>query len=544
MPQVLSRIAALVATTITSFALLGSAPSLAGEPLPAVDVSPVKKAEAPSSLPANWKHGAFIEIFVRSYQDSNGDGKGDLRGLISRLDYLRDLGITGIWLMPIMESQDKDHGYAVANYRAIDRDYGTMADFDELLRQAHARGIGVIIDYVINHSGGMNPLFVNSNDSPKNPYRDWYIWRDKAPNGWNIYGQDPWYDGSHGAYFAAFWSQMPDFNLANPKVLAYHLDNLRFWLNRGVDGFRFDAVGHLVENGPQAWDNQKENHALMGKVREVVMSYPNRYMICESPAASRAFAMPQSCDSAFGFPLQTSLVTAATGDSVAIEEVAAFWQTSPLTMASFLSNHDAFAGDRVWDQLAGDRTQYRLAAASNLLLAGTPFIYYGEEIGMSGATKLQGDPRLRTPMSWTGDKANGGFTSGKPYRPLSSNVAKNNVAAAQAAEDSLLGFYKSVIALRKSRESLMRGKHERVVASGRILSTQRVLPNERSVVVFNYGSKDATAKLQNLPGGAKLRALWPQGAADSTASSKGNASIAMPRQSFAVFAVESASTAN
>ncbi|MCX9157702.1 alpha-amylase family glycosyl hydrolase [Niveibacterium sp. 24ML] len=544
MPCCSPRITALIRATLAVLLLGGAATARSADPLPAVDVSPVKKLEAPSALPANWKHGAFVEIFVRSYQDSDGDGKGDLRGLISRLDYLRDLGITGIWLMPITESQDKDHGYAVANYRSVDRDYGTLADFDELLRQAHARGIGVIIDYVINHSGGMNPLFVNSNDSPKNPYRDWYIWRNKAPDGWNIYGQDPWYDGSHGVYFAGFWSQMPDFNLNNPKVVAYHLDNLRFWLNRGVDGFRFDAVGHLIENGPAAWENQKENHALMGKVREVVMGYPNRYMVCESPAASRAFAMPQSCDSAFGFPLQTSLVTAATGDSVAIEEVAAFWQTSPLTMASFLSNHDAFAGDRVWDQLAGDRAQYRLAAASNLLLAGTPFIYYGEEIGISGATKLQGDPRLRTPMSWTGDKATGGFTSGKPYRPLSSNVAKNNVAAAQAAEDSLLAFYKSVIALRKSRESLMRGKHERVVAAGRILSTQRVLPNERSVVIFNYGSKDATANLQHLPAGATLRALWPRGGAKFSASSKGGASVPMPKQSFAVFAVESPAAAH
>ncbi|CAG0966331.1 partial alpha-amylase, partial [Gammaproteobacteria bacterium] len=193
----------------------GSGGTPAG-PLPTVETSAVAMADPGSTLPADWAKGVFMEIYVRGYKDSDGDGIGDLKGLTQSLDYLKDLGVSGIWLMPVNTSQDHDHGYAVTDYRGIETQYGSLADFDELLAQAHARGIGVIIDYVMNHSAAQHPAFVNARAATDNPYRDWYVWQASRPSGWSIYGNDPWHPGGTGYYFAGFWDQMPDFNLLNP----------------------------------------------------------------------------------------------------------------------------------------------------------------------------------------------------------------------------------------------------------------------------------------------------------------------------------------
>ena len=347
--------------------------------LPTPDVSSVAAADPGSTLADGWQQGAVMQIFVRSYRDSDGNGSGDLRGLASRLDYLQDLGVKGLWLMPVTKSQDRDHGYAVADYRDIETDYGSLADFDALLRQAHARGIGVMLDYVVNHSAATNPVFVNSRDSASNAYRDWYVWQPTVPSGWNVLGGNPWRGTANGAYYAPFWDQMPDWNLGNAAVANYHRSNLRFWLNRGVDGLRFDAVGLLFENGPTAWENQPQNYTLMADLRSVVEGYARRTMVCEAPADPRGFAL--ACGSAFGFDLNASLIAAARGDTAATARVAGYFRSAPASMSTFLSNHDAFAGQRVWDQLGGNLAQMKLAAASYLLLPGRPFIYYGEEIG-------------------------------------------------------------------------------------------------------------------------------------------------------------------
>ena len=508
-------------------------------PLPSFDTSAVAAADAGGMPNADWRAGPFAEIFVRGYQDSDGDGIGDLKGLISRLDYLKDLGITGLWLMPVTDSQDHDHGYAVTDYRGIERDYGSLADFDELLRQAHARGIGIVIDYVINHSAYDNPLFVNSRAAADNPFRGWYVWQNSVPSGWSIYGNNPWYGTDNGAYFAGFWSQMPDFNLRNPAVLAYHADSLRFWLNRGVDGFRFDAVGNLVENGPAAWENQPENDTVMNGVRQLVAGYANRYMVCEAPAAPQRYAANDTCGGSFAFGQQGNVIGASAGDTASVADTADYFNTAPAGMASFLSNHDSFAGDRLWDQMIGNTAEYRLAAATNLLQGSTPFIYYGEEIGMAnGASGLSGDPRLRTPMSWTaGNTGTGGFTSGRPFRAFSANVAMNNVAAQQADPSSLLAFYKTLIALRKSRPSLMTGSYHAPRPSGAVMSFTRSLGAEKTLVVFNYGRSAASASVAGLPANATLQPLWPAGGTATAADAGGNAGIPLARQSFAVFAV-------
>ena len=175
-------------------------------------IASTQLARKPPSLPEDWHHGAFIEIFVRSYKDSNGDGIGDLKGLTQSLDHLKDLGIKGIWLMPITTSADKDHGYATTNFRDIDPDYGSLGDFDELIKQAHARGIGVIMDYVLNHSAKEHPYFEDSLKNPQSPYRAWFEWRQVKPQGWDIWGKDPWVLTSKGSYLATFGPHMPDFN--------------------------------------------------------------------------------------------------------------------------------------------------------------------------------------------------------------------------------------------------------------------------------------------------------------------------------------------
>jgi glycosidase len=506
--------------------------------LPAVDMSSVPFADPGSTLESGWESGGLMQIFVRSYQDSDGDGIGDLRGLISRLDYLRDLGVRGLWLMPVTASQDGDHGYAVADYRTIEKAYGTLADFDELLKQAHARGMGVVIDYVMNHSASSHPLFVQSRSGTGNAYRDWYVWQASAPTGWSIYGRQPWRATGNGAYYAGFDDDMPDFNLRLPAAVAFHEDNQRFWFNRGVDGLRFDAVGNLVENGPGAWEKQPENYPLMGRMRALADAYRKRTIVCEAPADPRGFAAATACGSAFAFDLNQALIAAARGEARAIQAVSNYFRTAPPSMATFLSNHDEFAGRRVADQLQGDAAQLKLAAATLLLLPGRPYLYYGEEVGMAGAATLRGDARQRTPMSWTADPTRAGFTTGVPYRARADNVATHNVAAQAADPQSILNVYKALLKLRNTWPSLARGSYEAPVAARQTASWQRRLGDETTVVLINYGQASADLALQALPPQATLLVLYPADAAPLRAGNGGSLNVTLPPQSVRVFRVQ------
>lgn len=481
----------------------GPAPVPASLPVP--DLGSVARESGASTLPPGWQRGAFMEIYVRSYKDSDGDGVGDLRGLISKLDYLADLGIKGIWLMPVTQSADLDHGYAVQNYRAIESSYGTMADFDELLVQAHARGIGVIIDYVINHSSAQHPLFRNAASAPSAAQRDYYIWQSARPAGWNIYGADPWHTGpgANGYFFGGFNASMPDFNLNNPAVIQFHHDNLRFWLNKGVDGMRFDAVGHLLESGPSAWDAQPGNHVVMAAVRELFDAYSQRYMVCEAPSASRAFAGAGSCGSAFAFDVKDAIIGAVRGNVASIDSLSRYFSSAPAGMAVFASNHDSFAGDRLWNQLNGDIARYKLVAASYLLLPGTPFIYYGEEVGMARGAGVLSDHNLRTPMSWTAD--NSGFSSAAPFRQVSENRALQNVVSQVGVEGSLHSHYKALLALRARLPAIAGGSYEAAVASGLTMHYQRTLGRDSALIVFNYGNAEAVLSVNALPANTTLK---------------------------------------
>lgn len=431
---------------------------------------PVAPCDPGSALPADWHRGSFMQVFVRGYQDSNGDGIGDLRGLTARLDDLQDLGITGLWLMPIHPSADGDHGYAVTDYRAVAPEYGTLVDFDELLRQAHARGIGVILDVVINHCARGHPLFAAAAASRHSPWRDWFLFENDKPVGWAIYEHDPWRPVRGGGhYFAAFGAGMPDFNWRQREVEAWHHDNLRFWLNRGVDGFRFDAVGHLVENGPEAWDCQPQNYPIMQRIRALLDGYAQRYMVCEAPGDPAGFT--RAAGSAFAFDLNGLLIDAARGRCGAMAEVAAYHAQAPGGIATFLSNHDHFAGARVVDQLGGDLDRCKLAAALLLTLPGVPFVYYGEEIGMAGHPGLAPDPGLRCPMSWDAD--GGGFSTAEAFRAPSPNRATHNVAAQRGDGESLRSFYRWLLQLRRAHPALRQGTLESVVAGQRHLGFTR-----------------------------------------------------------------------
>lgn len=500
----------------------------------------VAVADPGSTLAEGWQHGAFIEIFVRGYKDSDGDGIGDLQGLVQSLDYLRDLGIRGIWLMPVTRSQDHDHGYSVSGYRDIEPAYGSLADFDELLRQAHARGIGVIVDYVINHSAAANPIFLAASESAENPFRNWYVWRDVAPVGWKVMGKDPWVGTGNGAFLAQFSPSMPDFNMLDPAVVTFHKDNLRFWLNLGVDGFRFDAVPHLVENGPDAWYDQPADYTLMGEFRAVVDGYSRRYVVCEATSNAIGYAAPDVCGGAFALDRGKDIVNAARGEQTAIHAVADYFKAAPARMATMISNHDLFAGERLWDQVHGNLAQYRLAAATYLLEPGTPFIYYGEEIGMSAAAGLSGDAKLRTPMSWTAEPGNGGFTDARPYRALASNVVQRNVQSQRSDRHSLLAYYQSLLALRNRYPSLARGSYQAPFVKGQVLGYWREVEDESTLVLINYGTRPATVSVQGPAQPGRYQRVFPDASGPDLAfGSAGKLQVLVPAQSLLVFAAAS-----
>jgi len=500
---------------------------------PVADISTVVAMDPGTTLSADWREGPFAEIYVRGYRDSNGDGIGDFKGLTQSLDYLKALGVTGIWLMPVTASQDRDHGYAVQDYRALETDYGSMDDFDTLVREAHARGIGVIMDYVLNHSAAQNPMFVNAKSATDAQFRNWYIWSSSKPTGWNIYGNNPWYSAGGAYYFAGFWDQMPDFNLRNADVIAYHQSSMRFWLNRGVDGFRFDAVGNLVENGPSAWEGQPENYTIMSNVKTLLDGYAKRYMVCEAPIDPQGFST--ACGSAFAFGHNYDIVNAAKGSTSAVQSVADYFKTAPTGMATMVSNHDTFAGQRLYDQVSGNLAQYKLAAATYLLQPGVPFIYYGEEIGMAGASSLSGDWKLRTPMSWTASTTNAGFTTGTPFRAVSGNVAQFNVAAEQSDAQSLLAYYTKLIALRRGEPALARGSYENVAVSGTVMSFARRLNGQAVRVVINYGTQASSVGLSNLAANGSLSSLFPSTGTTLQADAGGVVQVAAPAQSVQVF---------
>ena len=453
-------------------------------PRPVSPVSPVTGLPAGTHGYPWWNDTVFYEIFVRSFYDSNGDGIGDFKGITAKLDYLKNLGVSGLWLMPIQPSPSY-HGYDVTDYYAVNPDYGTLADFKQLLTEAHQRGIRIIIDFVLNHTSDQHPWFVASQD-PQSPFRNWYVWSKTDP------GQQGWYSSASGWYYGFFDEHMPDLNYTNPDVTAKMEDVARYWLQEiGVDGFRLDAAKYLIEEGTVV-QNSASTHAWYKNFRPVYKQLnPQALTIGEvwDIAPTEAdYAQGDQLDLTFEFDLAQSLILSArtgraadTLDALTIDNNL----FKPNQFGTFITNHDQ---NRVTSQLAGDMNKAKVAAMLLLTSPGVPFIYYGEEIGMLG---LKPDEDIRLPMQWTAD-ANAGFTTGQPWRMLNPDYVDRNVATESSDPSSLWSLYRSLIQLRNQHAALRIGDFHAVKsANPSVFSILRVSQNEAVLVIINLGQDSA-----------------------------------------------------
>jgi glycosidase len=453
-----------------------------------------------------WNDAVFYEVFVRSFYDGNGDGIGDLKGLIQKLDYLNDgdpattsdLGVTGIWLMPVSQSPSY-HGYDVIDYRSIEQDYGTLDDFKTFIYSAHARGMKVIIDFVMNHSSSQHPWFINSASSSSSAYRNWYTWRSQDPGYRGPWGQQVWHPRNGAYYFGLFWSGMPDLNYANYDVKNEMFDVARFWLDSlKVDGFRLDAIKHLfeagpvMENVPATLDFLKEFRQFYKNVNAGAMTVGEVWSGTDEIAL---YSDGTKVDFCFDFPLSTTMINAVNArqpSAIHDQMLASIRSYRFLQYAPFLSNHDQ---DRVFGQLGQDANKMKLAAAIYLTLPGVPFIYYGEEIAMTGAGR---DENKRTPMQWTGG-ANAGFTTARPWYSVNSNYANFNVQSMQADTTSLWHWYRKLIAIRNAHAALRRGDYAGISSSSNsLLAFARRTGREVFIVIHNLQNQTVSKAVMTL----------------------------------------------
>ncbi len=456
-----------------------------------------------------WRTTICYEVFVRSFQDSDGDGIGDINGLISRLDYLNDgvpgsgndLGVGCIWLMPVMQSPSY-HGYDVTDYRTIEADYGTNQDFLRLMDEAHARGIRVIVDYPLNHVSVEHEWFVDAASDPESPYRDWFIFEDEDPGYTGPWGQQVWHQNPHGDgyYYGIFDSSMPDLNFRNDGVNAEFNDITRFWLTEmRVDGFRMDAIKHVIEEG-QIQENTPANIAWLRKFGAFVKEVkPEAFTIGEvmgTGTDSLQVYYPDTLDAFFHFELAGTLSNAAsTGSPRRIGPIVggADSRLPDQRWGTFLTNHDE---PRVATVLRQDPDKLRVAAILLLTLPGTPFIYYGEEIGMPGEKP---DPNIRTPMQWSGESG-GGFTTGTPYTAMQPGWQDLNVAAQDHDDGSLLNTYRTWGQVRESSVALQQGSFVPLETENRqVLVFLRVHEDQTMLVVINLGSEPTAPMTLTLP---------------------------------------------
>ncbi len=454
-----------------------------------------------------WNDAVFYEVFVRSFYDSDSDGVGDLDGLIEKLDYLNDgdpatqddLGVTGIWLMPVAQSPSY-HGYDVVDYYKIDDEYGTNEDFKRLMDEAHQRGIRVIVDLVLNHTSAQHPWFQDARTGPDAEHRDWYVWDDQPG------GAKGWHTDSAGYYYGYFWDQMPDLNYENPAVTAEMQNVVRFWLeDMDVDGFRLDAIKYLIEDG-KTLENTPATHTWFEQqffpfYKEIA---PDAMTVAEV-WSSTDLVIPyigDEVDLAFDFDLASAFLEAAGSGSTLSLEYAAGNTASypPGQFATFLANHDQ---TRTRSQLLTD-AQARVAATLHLTFPGVPFIYYGEEIGMQGGKP---DEDIRRPMQWTSE---GGFSNGAPWRDYFGDQAERNVAAQQAEADSLWQHYRALVALRAAHPALRIGAWLPVKDDHRrVYSFVRATADEVILVVLNLGQQPVTDYTLTLEEGPFQEGLPP-----------------------------------
>jgi alpha-glucosidase len=477
-----------------------------------------------------WQTGIIYQIYPRSFQDSNGDGVGDLNGIVQRLDYLTWLGIDAIWLSPIFPSPMADFGYDISNYTDIDASFGTLTDFDRLLDAAHGRGIKVILDFVPNHTSDQHPWFLESRSSRVSAKRRWYIWRSAAedggpPNNWlSVFGGSAWeWDKtSRQYYYHAFLKEQPDLNWRNREVREAMYDVLRFWLERGVDGFRVDVIWHLIKDGqfrdnppnphyrpgqrpyarlaPVYTTDRPEVHEVITQMRQVVDFYEDRVLIGE------IYLPVERLVTYYGVGLEGVHLPSN------FQLLQCEWNARAIL--NLVRDYEAMLPEGGWPNwVLGNHdnhriatrvgvAQARVAAMLLLTLRGTPTMYYGDEIGMQDAIippELVQDPfekrvpdigvgrdPARTPMQWDGS-ANAGFTRGTPWLPVS-DYRKINVAAEAEDPHSMLALCRQLIELRRQRPELTVGEWRPVAADGNVLVYTRTYGDSRVLIALNLGA--------------------------------------------------------
>ncbi len=475
--------------------VIGLCFTLALQPLAAQDTAAPKTGT--DGLPW-WNDRVFYEIFVRSFQDSNGDGIGDLQGIISKLDYLNDgdpntttdLGITGLWLMPIMESPSY-HGYDVTDYMQVEADYGTNDDFKQLVAEAHKRGIVVIVDMVINHTSREHEWFQDS-IIPGSEHDDWYRWdaSETKPPQTGPWGQEVWYKLGGRWYYAVFWDGMPDLNLANPVVTEEAHNIAKFWLDdMTADGFRMDGARYFVEDGSRLADSDS-NIQWAADFKSFADSVkPDSLIVGEVWTTADVVAkyVPTSFDLAFEFDLAIAMLDSArrgTNEAVTPLQLRTLGLYPNGQYAPFLTNHDQY---RLMQDQGKDPNKVKVAASMLLTGAGVPFLYYGEEIGMIGGKP---DECIRTPMQWDDTPPDAAFMVGKNCR---TNQDEYNVALEDADPNSLLNHYRTLIHLRNDHSALRVGAFLPVASTAKeVYSYLRRSSDETVLVVINLSKREIT----------------------------------------------------
>ena len=493
-----------------------------------------------------YKDAIVYQVHVRTFHDSNGDGIGDFRGLAEKLDYLQELGINALWLMPFFPSPLRDDGYDIADYRSVHPSYGTLDDFKSFLAAAHQRGIRVIVEMVLNHTSDQHPWFQESRSSRDNPRRDWYVWSDTDTRYKGVriifldtetsnWARDP---VSKSFYWHRFFGHQPDLNYDNPAVREEMWSIMQFWLEMGVDGFRLDAVPYLIEREGTSCENLPESHAILKDFRSKLdQHFTGRMLLAEAnqwPADLRPyFGDGDEFHMAFHFPVMPRMfMSVKLEDRKPIMDI--LQQTpaipDPCQWCLFLRNHDeltlemvtdverdymydTYAGDkamrlnlgirrRLAPLLDNDRRRVELMNGMLMSLPGTPIIYYGDEIGMGDNIHLGDRNGVRTPMQWDGGW-NAGFSSADPenlYSPLILNPVYGypavNVYSQKRSGHSLLAWMRRIISARKSTQVFGRGSIEFLhPANHRVLAYVRQLKTEAVLVVNNLSSSAQAVEL-------------------------------------------------
>ncbi|MFV5695947.1 alpha-amylase family glycosyl hydrolase [Flavobacterium sp. LB3P122] len=493
-----------------------------------------------------WKESVFYQIYMPSYADSNGDGYGDFIGMTEKLDYLKSLGIKGVWLTPFLTSPKVDNGYDIANYYEVDPTYGSKADFDKFLKEAHKRGIKVIMDMVLNHTSTECKWFQESRKSIDNPYRDYYIWKDR-PNNWeSFFGGTAWEKDTltNQYYYHKFDKKMADLNWSNPKVVAEVQKVLRFWLDTGVDGFRLDVINFLNTNGITADNPVKDRlqqHTndidqagvkdAMRIIKLTVSEYDNRFIVGEIGSDKievlKQYQSQDLLDVVFNFNFGS--IKNFSSKRI-FDELQSMEKNMSNYPTLFFGSHDM---PRMMDRLAKGNPDKALALAALMLTAkGVPFVYYGEEIGMrnsiaknlKGMVDIQGrthyelalakgknpDQALvegndhnrdksRSPMQWNGTPF-AGFSTTKTWIKINSDYKETNVQRLMNKKKSILNGYKKLIALRNNEKVLQYGKYERLEHHNNQILFTRSFEGDQITVLINFGKETKV----NVPKGAKI----------------------------------------